>query len=78
MQKALQASGIPTAVHYPVPLHLQPAYAALCCPDCCPASVEAGRRVMSLPMSADLTHAQQDQVVHALREAVAFASTASR
>ena len=70
VQAALQAQGIPTAVHYPKPVHHQPAYAALCCPDCCPNSIAASQRVMSLPMSADLTHAQQDRIVSALREAV--------
>lgn len=60
---ALQAAGVPTAVHYPKPLHHQVAYAAWCCPDCCPLSVAAGQRVMSLPMSADLTEADQDRVV---------------
>jgi UDP-2-acetamido-2-deoxy-ribo-hexuluronate aminotransferase len=71
VQAALKAQGIPTAVHYPKPVHHQPAYAAFCCPDCCPASTLASERVMSLPMSADLTHAQQDRVVAALREAMA-------
>jgi UDP-2-acetamido-2-deoxy-ribo-hexuluronate aminotransferase len=36
IQAALQAAGIPTAVHYPVPIHMQPAYAHLCGPDSCP------------------------------------------
>ena len=66
VQARLQAQGIPTAVHYPKPLHLQPAYAADCCPDCCPESVRAGQRVMSLPMSADLSEADQERVVRAL------------
>jgi len=67
VQAALLAQGIPTAVHYPKPLHHQPAYAALCCPDCCPQSVGAGERVISLPMSADLSVADQDRIVVALR-----------
>jgi len=71
VQAALQAAGIPTAVHYPKPLHQQPAYAAYCCPDCMPHSVRAGQRVLSLPMSADLTHAQQDRVVAALAKGLA-------
>ena len=71
VQAALKAQGIPTAVHYPKPVHHQPAYAHLCCADCCPSSVDASQRVMSLPMSADLTHAQQDRVVAALRAVVA-------
>ena len=71
VQAELAAQGIPTAVHYPRPLHRQPAYAALCCPDCCPESDRAGATVMSLPMSADLTPAQQDRVATALRAATA-------
>ncbi len=59
VQDRLQAEGIPTAVHYPKPLHHQPAYAGLCCPDCCPESVVAANRVLSLPMSPDLLAADQ-------------------
>jgi UDP-2-acetamido-2-deoxy-ribo-hexuluronate aminotransferase len=66
VQAALQEQGIPTAVHYPKGLNRQPAYAALCCPDCTPNSDVAAGRVMSLPMSADLTGADQDRVVVAL------------
>ncbi len=62
---ALASHGVPTAVHYPVPLNRQPAYAELCCPECCPVSERAAATVLSLPMSADLTHAQQDRVVAA-------------
>jgi UDP-2-acetamido-2-deoxy-ribo-hexuluronate aminotransferase len=70
IQAALAERGIPTAVHYPRPLHHQPAYAAMCCPQCCPFSVQASQRVLSLPMSADLTSQQQDHVITALLEAV--------
>lgn len=69
VQAALQAQGIPTAVHYPKPVHHQPAYAHLAPADACPNSVRAAQRVMSLPMSADLSEAQQDRVVEALRAA---------
>ena len=71
VQAALQADGIPTAVHYPKPLHHQPAYAADCCPDCNPHSIAAAQRVLSLPMSADLSEADQDRVVAALVRAAA-------
>lgn len=70
VQERLLAQGIPTAVHYPKPLHHQPAYARHCCPDCCGHSIAAADRVMSLPMSADLTDQQLDRVVAALAEAV--------
>ena len=76
-QAALCECGIPTAVHYPRPLHHQEAYAALCCPECCPVSIQAGRVVLSLPMSADLTAAQQDRVIGALGEALRKANTTS-
>ena len=70
VQKRLADEGIPTAVHYPVPLNEQPAYAQYCCPDCTPAARSLGREVMSLPFSADLTEADQDRVCAALRRAV--------
>ena len=66
VQQALREAGIPTAVHYPKPLHHQPAYARHCCPDGNPHSIRAAQRVLSLPMSADLTEADQDRVVAAL------------
>lgn len=75
VQAALQARGIPTAVHYPVPLHHQPAYAAACCPECCPHSQAAAAEVLSLPMSADLQEADQDRVVQALHEGLQVASS---
>jgi UDP-2-acetamido-2-deoxy-ribo-hexuluronate aminotransferase len=69
VQAALKEAGIPTAVHYPKPLHHQPAYAAHCCPECCPVSLQVSQQVLSLPMSADLTEADQDRVAAALRAA---------
>ena len=74
MQDSLKLRGVPTAVHYPRPLHHQPAYAALCCPDCCPASLAAGAQVMSLPMSADITEAQLTHVAEALVSAARMAA----
>jgi UDP-2-acetamido-2-deoxy-ribo-hexuluronate aminotransferase len=76
VQAALKAAGIPTAVHYPRPLHQQPAYARFCCPDCCPQATAASRRVLSLPMSADLTEVDQDAVVAALAAALTAARRA--
>jgi UDP-2-acetamido-2-deoxy-ribo-hexuluronate aminotransferase len=71
VQAKLKAAGVPTAVHYPRPLHHQPAYAKYARPEDCPNSIAAAQRVMSLPMSADLTDAQQDQIVSALAQALA-------
>ena len=70
LQAALQAQGIPTAVHYPRPVHHQAAYASHCCPDCCPRSIAASEHVLSLPMSADLSLADQQRVVAAIAGAL--------
>ena len=70
LQAALQAQGIPTAVHYPKPVHHQAAYARFASASDCPHSIAAAARVLSLPMSADLTHAQQDRVVAGLRQSL--------
>jgi UDP-2-acetamido-2-deoxy-ribo-hexuluronate aminotransferase len=54
-------------VHYPRPLYRQPAYAHWHRDGAELAhSVAAAEQVLSLPMSADLTHADQDRVVAAL------------
>jgi UDP-2-acetamido-2-deoxy-ribo-hexuluronate aminotransferase len=65
LQKRLADAGIPTAVHYPVPLNEQPAYKHLCCPECTPVAKQLAKRVMSLPMSADLdAKVQLDIIEH--------------
>lgn len=68
VQKHMKESGVPTAVHYPIPLHLQPAVAdgnvKL------PISELVSSEVMSLPMSPALTADDQDRVVAAVKEAL--------
>jgi UDP-2-acetamido-2-deoxy-ribo-hexuluronate aminotransferase len=69
VEEGMKARGIPTAVHYPVPLHLQPAFANLgLAAGSFPVSEEAARRVISLPMHPYLSEDQQVTVVRALRE----------
>lgn len=63
LQRRLAGVGIPTAVHYPVPLNEQPVYKHLCCPDCTPVAQRLAKRVMSLPMSAEITPEQQRHIV---------------
>jgi UDP-2-acetamido-2-deoxy-ribo-hexuluronate aminotransferase len=71
VQKKLQARGIPTAVHYPIPLNLQPVFASLKeGPGSYPESEDAGPQVMSLPMHPYLTDAQQQLIASALMESV--------
>ena len=67
IQQALKAAGIPTAVHYPVPLHQQPAYAKDHVGQSFPISEKLAREVLSLPMSADLKDMDQDRIVDALK-----------
>lgn len=68
VQESLKLTGVPTAVHYPIPLNKQPAVAddnvAL------PIGDAVAKEVMSLPMSPTLTSQDQDQVCAALHKAI--------
>jgi UDP-2-acetamido-2-deoxy-ribo-hexuluronate aminotransferase len=71
VEERMKARGIPTAVHYPVPLHLQPVFADLKQgPGSLPVSEAIAARVISLPMHPYLTEDQQATVVAALKDAV--------
>lgn len=64
----LNGSGIPTAVHYPIPLHLQEAFQGLGYgPGDFPKAEKASREVVSLPMSAHLSEQDQDEVIRQVR-----------
>jgi UDP-2-acetamido-2-deoxy-ribo-hexuluronate aminotransferase len=72
VQSELKKNGIPTAVHYPVPLHLQPAFATLGYKKGnFPVSEAAAQRVVSLPMHPYLTAKEQQSVADALVAATA-------
>jgi len=63
LQKRLENNKIPTAVHYPIPLHLQPVFGYLKKPHgSFPISENIAHQVMSLPMSPYLTVEQVDLV----------------
>jgi UDP-2-acetamido-2-deoxy-ribo-hexuluronate aminotransferase len=67
VQSELKKNGIPTAVHYPVPLHLQPAFAALGYKKGdFPVSEAAAQRVISLPMHPYIAPKEQQSVADAL------------
>jgi UDP-2-acetamido-2-deoxy-ribo-hexuluronate aminotransferase len=78
-QEHLKAEGIPTAVHYPVPLHLQPAFAS---PEAgrghFPHAEAAAERVVSLPMHPYLSADDQRKIAEAVRQAAAGVCSASR
>lgn len=68
VQRALRDAGVPTAVHYPLPLARQPAVADPAA--AMPCSDEAARTVLSLPMHAYLSREQIETVVAALEKAL--------
>jgi dTDP-4-amino-4,6-dideoxygalactose transaminase len=77
VQMALAAAGVETGIHYPVPLHLLPAYTHLGYrPGDLPVAEAASRRVLSLPLYPGMEGAQQERVAAALREALNHASRA--
>ena len=70
LQRRLAAAGVQTGVHYPVPVHLQPAYAALGHrPGDFPEAERQAASVLSLPMFAELTGEQIERVAEAVGEA---------
>jgi len=71
IRAAMGEAGIATAIHYPTPIHLQRAYAHLGQgPGSCPVVERAVPEMISLPMFPDLTAAQVDLVVDALRASI--------
>ena len=74
LQASLKNEGIATGIHYPVPLHLQPAYedykidqSAL------PVTERVAARVVSLPMYPELTASQLERITNAIAMAPANA-----
>lgn len=71
----LRAVGIPTEVYYPAPLHLEAAYRSLGhMPGDFPESERASKETLALPIYAELTEAQQAQVVDAIAAFYALAT----
>jgi len=68
----LNGRGIGAGIHYPTPLHRQPAYLSLGYGDVSlPATEQAAREVLSLPMYPELHRDQIDAVADAVREGLA-------
>lgn len=64
----LNENGVPTAVHYPIPLHRQEAFRGLGYgPGDFPEAEKASQEVLSLPMSACLSERDQDEVIRQVR-----------
>jgi dTDP-4-amino-4,6-dideoxygalactose transaminase len=71
LMAALKERGIGTLIHYPIPLHLQPAFAPLGGkPGDLPMAERAAREVLSLPLYPELSDVQVEAVASALAEAL--------
>ncbi len=67
-QETLNAQGIQTGIHYPIPVHLLPAFSDLGYKSGqFPHSERAANEVLSLPMFPELTEAQSEEVARAIR-----------
>jgi len=68
---ALKMEGIPTAIHYPVPLHRQQPYQRFpIAAGGAPVSERLAEEVISLPMHAYLAQTTQDRIIDAVRRAL--------
>jgi dTDP-4-amino-4,6-dideoxygalactose transaminase len=64
----LKARGVATLIHYPIPLHRQPAFADLVPENLALPAVEtAAREILSLPLYPEMTDAQAHEVAQAVR-----------
>ncbi len=69
---ALGAAGVPTAIHYPTPLHLQPAYEKICrIVGTMSNARRAGGQVFSLPMHPYMSSETQKTIVETLMQSMA-------
>jgi dTDP-4-amino-4,6-dideoxygalactose transaminase len=67
LRSDLHSKGIGTLIHYPLPVHLQPAYQDLGYPiGSLPECERAAREVLSLPLYPEITEAQINQVIEAV------------
>jgi dTDP-4-amino-4,6-dideoxygalactose transaminase len=67
-QQQLLAEGVQTGIHYPVPVHLMPAYADLgYARGSFPCAEQASNEVLALPMFPEMTDAQCEEVGRAAR-----------
>lgn len=73
----LDTRGISTGVHYPIPLHRQPALAGLVASDC-PAADALAHTVLSLPIYPELSDEQRGRVADGLASSVGVAPAVGR
>ena len=71
VRERMKSLGVETAIHYPVPLHLQPAFAELGYgTGSFPHAERAASELISLPIFVGISEEKQDAVINAVRECV--------
>jgi dTDP-4-amino-4,6-dideoxygalactose transaminase len=70
VQARLKDQGVPTAIYYPRPLHLQPAYRDHHDGTALPISEALAHRILALPIHPDLSEAQVEHICTSVRAAV--------
>lgn len=74
----LDAMGISTGIHYPVPVHLQECYRDLNCPEgSYPVAEQCAREFVSLPMFPELTEEQISRVCDSVKEVMSHTTLAA-
>lgn len=69
LKKYLEANGVGSAIHYPIPVHLQKAYSSLGYkPGDFPVAEKAAREVLSLPIYPEMTDRQVQRVTDVVKE----------
>lgn len=68
LQKFLTTKNIPTAIHYPIPLHMQPAFRGFAAEGSLPEAEKAAKEVISLPMHPDLLEEEIEYITNSIKE----------
>src|SRR5258707_1443593 len=75
-RQVLEREGIATGIHYPIPIHLQPACVQYGYqPGMLPVTEEVTERIVSLPMYPELTTEQIQRVVDAVKKSAAITAS---
>jgi len=78
LRRALDLEGIATGIHYPIPLHLQPAYRDLGYKrGDFPMTERVAEEILSLPMFPELTQEQIEYIVKKIKDFASFSSVDS-
>ena len=66
----LKKKNVPTAIHYPLPINHQHAYKKYCCIKCTPIANEIARKIVSIPISSELSFVEQRYIMNVIKSYV--------